>query len=73
MILFGEGSPRKVIQEFGLHYHSERNHQGLGNQLIVPDEDIANSGGPIQRLQRLGGMLNYCRRGAWCGLTSSNT
>jgi hypothetical protein len=46
MIFFGEGSLRKGIQEFGLHYHSERNHQGLGNRLIVPDEDIANSGGP---------------------------
>ena len=39
MIFFGEGSLRKGIQEFGLHYHSERNHQGLGNRLIVPDED----------------------------------
>jgi transposase InsO family protein len=64
MIFFGEGSLRKGIQEFGLHYHSERNHQGLGNRLIVPDEDIANSGGPIQRRQRLGGMLNYYHRAA---------
>jgi hypothetical protein len=30
----------------------------------VPDEDIANTGGPIQRRQRLGGMLNYYHRAA---------
>src|SRR6516225_8681836 len=30
MILFGEGSVQKAIHEFVLHYHHERNHQGLG-------------------------------------------
>jgi transposase InsO family protein len=30
MILFGEGSLRKAIQEFVVHYHGERNHQGAG-------------------------------------------
>jgi transposase InsO family protein len=30
VILFGEASLRKCIQEFGLHYHRERNHQGSG-------------------------------------------
>jgi len=32
MIFFGEGPLRKGIQEFGPHYHNERNHQGLGNR-----------------------------------------
>ena len=49
MILFGKGSLRKGIQEFGLHYHSERNHQGLGNRLILPDENNAKSCGSLQR------------------------
>ena len=31
LILFGEGSLRKAIHDFGLHYHHERNHQGLDN------------------------------------------
>jgi len=35
MILFGEGSVRRAIHEFVLHYHYERNHQGLDNRLII--------------------------------------
>ena len=38
MILFGEGSLRKAVHEFGVHYHRERNHQGLGNRLIIEKE-----------------------------------
>jgi len=36
MIFFGEDALRKGIREFVLHYHGERNHQGLGNRLILP-------------------------------------
>ncbi len=59
MILFGEGSLRKTIREFVAHYHGERNHQGLGNRLIIPDESRAGNRGAIRRRERLGGMLNY--------------
>ena len=31
LILFGEGSLRTAVQNYVAHYHSERNHQGLGN------------------------------------------
>jgi hypothetical protein len=37
MIFFGEESLRAAIQNFVAHYHSERNHQGLANQLISPE------------------------------------
>jgi transposase InsO family protein len=37
MIWFGEEALRKGIQEFVLHYHHERNHQGVGNRLISPE------------------------------------
>jgi transposase InsO family protein len=63
MILFGEGSLRKTIREFVAHDHSERNHQGLGNRLIIPEPDAGN-GGTIRRRERLGGMLNYYYRQA---------
>jgi hypothetical protein len=36
MIFFGEGSLRKGIHEFVLHYHQERNHQGKDNLLLFP-------------------------------------
>ena len=64
VIFFGECSLRKGIQEFGLHYHSERNHQGLGNRLILPDVNSAKRCVGVQRRQRLGGMLNYYHRAA---------
>jgi transposase InsO family protein len=64
MIFFGEGSLRKGIDEFVLHYHGERNHQGLGNRLIVPDELQAGQRGAVLRRERLGGMLNYYYRAA---------
>jgi putative transposase len=64
LILFGEGSLRKAIREFVDHYHRERNHQGLGNRLIVEEEPHARSEGAVRCRQRLGGMLNYYYRQA---------
>jgi hypothetical protein len=52
MILFGEDSLRTAIQNFVAHYHSERNHQGLANQLISPEEGHLGSAGEVQRRQR---------------------
>jgi len=64
LVLFGEGSLRKAINEFVEHYHRERNHQGLGNRLIIEVERGPGSRGPIQCRQRLGGMLDYDYRQA---------
>jgi putative transposase len=63
LILFGEHSLRRALREFVTHYHQERNHQGLGNRLIVSDLVSKTSGG-IRRRERLGGMLNYYYRAA---------
>ena len=64
LILFGESSLRVAIQNFVAHYHNERNHQGLSNRLIQPDDDHLGSTGAIQRSERLGVMLNYYYRTA---------
>jgi putative transposase len=64
MILFGEESLRTTIQNFVAHYHTERNHQGLGNRLISPHPDHRGNAGVVRRHQRLGGMLNYYYRTA---------
>ena len=64
MILFGERSLRRAVKEFVAHYHFERNHQGLDNQLIFPDKLDAEASAPIERRQRLGGMLKYYHRQA---------
>jgi transposase InsO family protein len=62
MILFGEDSLRVAIEEFVRHYHAERNHQGLGNRLIVA-RDLSGDG-RIRCRQRLGGLLSYYYRQA---------
>src|SRR5438128_181203 len=58
MIPFGERHLHRAIVEFVEHYHRERNHQGLGNELIngaAPVEGVHR----VRRRQRLGGLLNY--------------
>ncbi len=35
MIFFGEAMLRRALAEFVAHYHAERNHQGLGNRLLL--------------------------------------
>jgi hypothetical protein len=64
MIWFGEEALRKGIQEFVVHYHYERNHQGLGNRLILAERAQPDAGGTVRRHKRLGGMLNYYYRAA---------
>jgi putative transposase len=63
LIPFGERYLRRAVAEFVAHYHWERNHQGLGNELIecVPAEGRV---GRVRRRQRLGGLLNYYARAA---------
>ena len=64
LILFGESSLRTAMQNFLAHYHSERNHQGLGNRLIQPEPDHLVNTGAVQCRERLGGRLNYYYRTA---------
>jgi transposase InsO family protein len=35
MVFVGQGSLRRAVSEYTDHYHTERNHQGLENRLIV--------------------------------------
>ncbi|MGD1095813.1 MAG: integrase core domain-containing protein [Bryobacteraceae bacterium] len=64
MILLGEASLRTAIHNFVAHYHTERNHQGLANQLIIPGPPPIGNAKVVQRRQRLGGMPNYYYRAA---------
>jgi putative transposase len=64
MIFFGEGSMRKATKQFLMHYHGERNHQGLGNQLVEASVKVASMDGAIDCHERLGGMLRYYHRRA---------
>lgn len=64
MIFFGEPSLRRALTQFEVHYHTERNHQGLGNNLIEPDEAVGRGDGNITCRNCLGGMLRYYYRQA---------
>ena len=59
MIFFGEKSLRNAVNTFCLHYHEERNHQGLANKLIEPGEEVGCTEGTVACRERLGGMLKY--------------
>jgi transposase InsO family protein len=63
MIFVGQESLRRAVVEYMEHYHSERNHQGLENRLIVPRAMDAKAGA-ILRNARLGGVLNFYYRTA---------
>jgi putative transposase len=63
VVLFGERRLRHVIDEFVAHYHHERNHQGLGNELIAPQGDH-KGGTHVRCRERLGGLLRYYHRAA---------
>ena len=63
VIPFGGRYLRRTIAEFVEHYHGERNHQGLGNELIDGARAV-ESVGRIRRRQRPGGLLTYYARAA---------
>jgi len=65
MIFFGEKSLRSAVITFLEHFHTERNHQGLGNRLIESGEEVGLRDGEVLCRERLGGMLrHYYRRAA---------
>src|SRR5579859_1804047 len=64
MLFFGPASLQHAVRQFMAHYHSERNHQGLENRLPQPGSLTALPHHPLQRRQRLGGMLSYYHRAA---------
>ncbi len=64
MIFFSEKSLRRAVFAYVAHYHRERNHQGLDNRLIEPEEGVREKGGKVCCRDRLGGMLRYYYREA---------
>ena len=55
----GEASLRYTLTQYLAHYHAERHHQGLGNQLIAPEPEVSEQTGQAVRRERLGGLLSY--------------
>ena len=64
IIPLGERHLRRSVSEYVEHYHRERNHQGLGNELIVKASQDCVHDGSVECRERLGGVLRYYRRAA---------
>jgi len=57
MILLGRDSLVLAIAEYAAHYHDERSHQGIGNEIVNGAK--AEGEGDIEARERLGGLLKY--------------
>jgi hypothetical protein len=64
LIFFGQKPLQEAAVSFLAHYHAERNHQGLDNRLIDPDEEVGRIAGEVECRERLGGILRYYYRKA---------
>ena len=62
MILFGEAHLRRVVNEYLIHFNQERNHQGIGNELISGAPSVGD--GSVDCTERLGGLLKFYSRAA---------
>ena len=61
VVPLGERHLRRLVRDFVEHYHAERNHQGIGNELIEWPARQPTAG-PVRRRQRVGGVLSYYYR-----------
>jgi putative transposase len=65
LILFGESSLQRALQQYIVHYHEERNHQGKDNRILFPSRREARTNmGAVRCRERLGGLLKYYEREA---------
>jgi transposase InsO family protein len=62
MIFLGRDSLFRTIAEYVVHYHEERTHQGIGNELI--NGEVLRGDGTVDVKERLGGLLKYYHRNA---------
>jgi hypothetical protein len=54
IVPLGEWHLRRALTDYVAHYHGERNHQGLGNELI-DHPPIQRTRGPVHRRERMEG------------------
>jgi len=62
LIFLGENHLRAALRSYEIHYNRHRNHQGMENQLLVPQ--VLPVEGRIRCQKQVGGLLNYYYRQA---------
>jgi hypothetical protein len=45
-----------AVQQFLIHYHTERAHQGLDHQILEPGPEVSRKAGFLVCRERLGGL-----------------
>ena len=63
IVPLGEAHLRAAVRAFVHHYHEERPHQGLGNELVTPKTTLTGTGA-VQCHEQLGGLLKFYYRKA---------
>ena len=63
IVPLGEAHLRAAVRAFVHHYHEERPHQGLGNELVTPKTTLTGTG-PVRCHEQLGGILKFYYREA---------
>ena len=63
IVPLGEAHLRTAVAAFVHHYHEERPHQGLANELIAPKTTLMGTG-PVRCRERIGGVLRFYYRDA---------
>jgi len=66
LILFGEASLQRALDNYIDHYHHERPHQGKENLILFPRPTVSDPprAGPVLCNRRLGGLLKFYYRAA---------
>ena len=59
-----DGNHPRAVHEYVEHYHRERNHQGLDNQLLQRPPPPRRPDADVRRRARLGGLLSFYYREA---------
>jgi transposase InsO family protein len=62
LIFLGRESLVRAIAEYVAHYHDERSHQGIGNEIV--SGAVHQIDGNVEVKERLGGLLKYYYREA---------
>jgi putative transposase len=64
IIFFDETALRNAVDQFLIHYHTERAHQGFDHQILQPGPEVGRKMGIMECRERLGGLLKYYHRQA---------
>ena len=62
LVPMDEGSLKHAVFEYVEFYNHERPHQGLDNELVVPELGEIKAEGEVKIKSRLGGLLNFYYR-----------